>query len=179
MLPVCEARHDHPVQVRQERVERLAPLRRVHRQRGADVAGGDLGGDWKRLDPLVVVRDPVDHLAAVPPELLVRHVHAATVPRGCGLRPMGTYRVPAPGREAAGRRPTSWHGGAGIRPPGEERTMAARDKVRGKAKATTGRAKRRVGHATGNTRLVREGWTQQVTGNLRQAVEKVKDAFRR
>jgi uncharacterized protein YjbJ (UPF0337 family) len=57
--------------------------------------------------------------------------------------------------------------------------MAVRDKVRGKAKATTGRAKRRVGKATGNGRLVREGWTQQVTGNLRQAYEKVKDAFRR
>ncbi len=57
--------------------------------------------------------------------------------------------------------------------------MAVRDKVRGKAKATTGRAKRRVGRATGNGRLVREGWLQQVGGNLRQAFEKVKDAFRR
>jgi uncharacterized protein YjbJ (UPF0337 family) len=57
--------------------------------------------------------------------------------------------------------------------------MAVRDKVRGKAKATTGRAKKRVGQATGNNRLVREGWMQQVSGNLRQAVEKVKDAFRR
>jgi hypothetical protein len=28
-------------------------------------------------------------------------------------------------------------------------------------------------------RLVREGWIQQVRGNLRQAFEKVKDAFRR
>jgi uncharacterized protein YjbJ (UPF0337 family) len=57
--------------------------------------------------------------------------------------------------------------------------MARREKVRGKAKATTGRAKRKVGQATGNNRLVREGWVQQVRGNLRQAFEKVKDAFRR
>jgi uncharacterized protein YjbJ (UPF0337 family) len=57
--------------------------------------------------------------------------------------------------------------------------MAVRNKVRGKAKATTGRAKRRVGQATGNGRLVRQGWLQQVSGNLRQAFEKVKDAFRR
>jgi uncharacterized protein YjbJ (UPF0337 family) len=57
--------------------------------------------------------------------------------------------------------------------------MAVREKVRGKAKATTGRAKRRVGQATGNGRLVRQGWVQQVSGNLRQAFEKVKDAFRR
>jgi uncharacterized protein YjbJ (UPF0337 family) len=57
--------------------------------------------------------------------------------------------------------------------------MAARDKVRGKAQATTGRAKRRVGQVTNNDRLVREGWIQQIRGNLRQAFEKVKDAFRR
>lgn len=57
--------------------------------------------------------------------------------------------------------------------------MTARKKVRGKAQATTGRAKKRVGQATHNGRLVREGWLMQIRGNLRQAFKKVKDAFRR
>jgi uncharacterized protein YjbJ (UPF0337 family) len=57
--------------------------------------------------------------------------------------------------------------------------MAAREKFRERAKATTGRVKRRVGKATGRSKTVRQGWLQQVSGNLRQAYEKVKDAFRR
>jgi uncharacterized protein YjbJ (UPF0337 family) len=57
--------------------------------------------------------------------------------------------------------------------------MAAGDKIRGRARATTGRAKQRLGEATGDPRLAREGQTQQRRGNLRLALEKVKDAFRR
>jgi uncharacterized protein YjbJ (UPF0337 family) len=57
--------------------------------------------------------------------------------------------------------------------------MAAGDKMRGRARATTGRAKQRVGEATGDPRLARQGRSQQMRGNLRLAFEKLKDAFRR
>jgi len=57
--------------------------------------------------------------------------------------------------------------------------MAAGDKIRGRARATTGRAKQRLGEATGDPRLAREGQAQHRRGNLRLALEKIKDAFRR
>jgi uncharacterized protein YjbJ (UPF0337 family) len=57
--------------------------------------------------------------------------------------------------------------------------MAAGDKIRGKARATTGRAKQRLGEAAGDPRLAREGQAQRRRGNLRLALEKLKDAFRR
>jgi len=43
----------------------------------------------------------------------------------------------------------------------------------------TGRAKQRLGEATGDPQLAREGQAQQRRGNLRLALEKIKDAFRR
>lgn len=57
--------------------------------------------------------------------------------------------------------------------------MAAGDKMRGRARATTGRAKQRVAEATGDPRLAREGQSQQRRGNLRLAFERFKAAFRR
>jgi uncharacterized protein YjbJ (UPF0337 family) len=57
--------------------------------------------------------------------------------------------------------------------------MAAGDKMRGSARATTGRAKQRIGEATGDPRLAREGQSQRRRGNLRLAFERLKDAFRR
>jgi len=57
--------------------------------------------------------------------------------------------------------------------------MAAGDKIRSRARAMTGRSKQRLGEATGDPRLAREGQAQQRRGNLRLALEKVKDAFRR
>jgi uncharacterized protein YjbJ (UPF0337 family) len=62
---------------------------------------------------------------------------------------------------------------------GEEATMSADDKMRGKANAASGRAKQRLGEATGDPRLAREGHAQRRRGNLRLALEKLKDAFRR
>jgi len=62
---------------------------------------------------------------------------------------------------------------------GKEDTMAAGDKLRGRARATTGRAKQRLGEATGDPQLAREGQAQRRRGNLRLALEKLKDAFRR
>jgi uncharacterized protein YjbJ (UPF0337 family) len=52
------------------------------------------------------------------------------------------------------------------------------DKVRDKAQALRGRMKRNTGEVTGDRRLQAEGRADEVMGNLKQAGEKVKDAFR-
>jgi uncharacterized protein YjbJ (UPF0337 family) len=52
------------------------------------------------------------------------------------------------------------------------------DKVRDKAQVLRGRVKRDIGQVTGNRRLQAEGRVDEVMGNLKQAGEKVKDAFR-
>ena len=57
--------------------------------------------------------------------------------------------------------------------------MAAGDKMRGRARAATGQATQRLGEATGDPRLAREGQAQRRRGNFRLALEKLKDAFRR
>ncbi len=56
--------------------------------------------------------------------------------------------------------------------------MSFGDKVAHKTQELRGRMKRNTGHVTGNRRLEAEGSSEQVRGNLKQAVEKVKDAFR-
>ena len=57
--------------------------------------------------------------------------------------------------------------------------MSVRDKIRNGSEALTGRARRRFGEAKGDPWLTVEGRAQQRRGNLRQALEKIKDAFRR
>jgi uncharacterized protein YjbJ (UPF0337 family) len=57
--------------------------------------------------------------------------------------------------------------------------MAAGDRIRGRARAMTGRARQRLGEATGDQRLARKGQAQQRRGNLRLALERIKDPFRR
>ena len=57
--------------------------------------------------------------------------------------------------------------------------MAAGDKMRGRAKVITGQAKQRLGEATGNPRLARKGQAERRRGNLRLALERFKDRFRR
>jgi uncharacterized protein YjbJ (UPF0337 family) len=52
------------------------------------------------------------------------------------------------------------------------------DKVRDKAQVLRGRVKRDIGQVTGNRRLQAEGSVDEMMGNLKQAGEKVKDAFR-
>jgi uncharacterized protein YjbJ (UPF0337 family) len=52
------------------------------------------------------------------------------------------------------------------------------DKFRNKAQEMRGRIKRNTGEVTGNRGLQAEGWVDEVKGNLKQAGEKVKDAFR-
>jgi uncharacterized protein YjbJ (UPF0337 family) len=56
--------------------------------------------------------------------------------------------------------------------------MATRDKARNAAQKAKGKAKETVGKASGNDRLRAEGKADQTKGNLKQAGEKVKDAFK-
>jgi uncharacterized protein YjbJ (UPF0337 family) len=61
----------------------------------------------------------------------------------------------------------------------KEAVVSFADKVRVKAQELRGRIKRNTGEVTGDRGLEAEGRTDEVMGNLKQAGEKVKDAFRR
>jgi uncharacterized protein YjbJ (UPF0337 family) len=56
--------------------------------------------------------------------------------------------------------------------------MGAHDKVNNKVEELKGRAKEAVGDATGNEQWQAEGKAERAKGSLKQAGEKVKDAFR-
>jgi len=56
--------------------------------------------------------------------------------------------------------------------------MAQEDKVDNKAQVLKGKVKEGVGKAVGNESLEAEGKKDQTVGNLKNAGEKVKDAFR-
>ena len=56
--------------------------------------------------------------------------------------------------------------------------MSSEDKIRNKVDELAGKAKEAAGRATDDPDLEAEGRGQQATSNLRQAGEKVKDAFR-
>ena len=55
----------------------------------------------------------------------------------------------------------------------------ARNKTRNKAQELKGQAKEAAGRASNDPRLEAEGRADQSKANLKQAAEKVKDAFRR
>jgi uncharacterized protein YjbJ (UPF0337 family) len=55
--------------------------------------------------------------------------------------------------------------------------MSAADKINHKAEELEGKVKETVGKADDNPRLEGEGKGKQVSGNLKQAGDKVKDAF--
>jgi uncharacterized protein YjbJ (UPF0337 family) len=57
--------------------------------------------------------------------------------------------------------------------------MGTDDKIDNKAEELRGKAKEKVGEATGDEELEAQGHADQTKGNLKQAAEKVKDAFRR
>ena len=61
----------------------------------------------------------------------------------------------------------------------KETVVSFADKARVKAQELRGRIKRNTGEVTGDRRLEAEGRTDEVMGNLKQAGEKVKDAFRK
>jgi uncharacterized protein YjbJ (UPF0337 family) len=56
--------------------------------------------------------------------------------------------------------------------------LSALDKAKNKAEELGGVAKEHAGEATGDDSLRAEGETDQAKGNLKQAGEKVKDAFK-
>jgi uncharacterized protein YjbJ (UPF0337 family) len=53
------------------------------------------------------------------------------------------------------------------------------DKVKNQVQSLTGKGKQRIGGATGDRDLQAEGDSDQAKGDLKQAGEKVKDAFKR
>jgi uncharacterized protein YjbJ (UPF0337 family) len=57
--------------------------------------------------------------------------------------------------------------------------MAGTDKIENAADNAVGKGKEAVGDATDNERLEAEGKGEQTKANLKQAGEKIKDAFRR
>ncbi|MES4909530.1 MULTISPECIES: CsbD family protein [unclassified Streptomyces] len=56
--------------------------------------------------------------------------------------------------------------------------MSFAKKIAHRAEATKGGAKKTTGRATGSRRLQAEGRGDQTKGNLKQAVAKIKDAFK-
>jgi uncharacterized protein YjbJ (UPF0337 family) len=57
--------------------------------------------------------------------------------------------------------------------------MATDDKINNKAEELKGKAKEAVGNATNDKELQRQGKRDQAKSDLKQAGEKVKDAFKR
>ena len=57
--------------------------------------------------------------------------------------------------------------------------MSGTDKARNKLDEVTGKAKEKLGQATGDRGTENEGKADQVKSNLKDAGEKVKDAFRK
>jgi uncharacterized protein YjbJ (UPF0337 family) len=53
------------------------------------------------------------------------------------------------------------------------------DRFAHRMQAARGNIKKFVGKATENPRLAREGRRDQIRGNLKQAVDKLRDAFKR
>ncbi|MDP9460316.1 MAG: CsbD family protein [Actinomycetota bacterium] len=56
--------------------------------------------------------------------------------------------------------------------------MSGIDKMKNKAEELGGHGKESVGEATGDRDLQAEGQKDQATGNVKQAGEKIKDAFK-
>jgi uncharacterized protein YjbJ (UPF0337 family) len=59
-----------------------------------------------------------------------------------------------------------------------EGAMSSEDKINNKVEEVVGKVKDRVGGATGDRDLQAEGQADQSVSNLKQAGEKVKDAFK-
>ena len=57
--------------------------------------------------------------------------------------------------------------------------MATVDKAKNSAQKTKGKVKEAAGKVTGNDRLQAKGKTDQRKGDIKQAGEKVKDAFKK
>ena len=57
--------------------------------------------------------------------------------------------------------------------------MGGKDKLKNKKDEVKGAAKEHLGKATGDEQMEREGQSDQSVSNLKQAGEKVKDAFKK
>ncbi len=57
--------------------------------------------------------------------------------------------------------------------------MGLEDKIKNKKDEAKGAAKEHLGKAAGDEELEREGKTDQTKSNLKQAGEKIKDAFKK
>jgi uncharacterized protein YjbJ (UPF0337 family) len=57
--------------------------------------------------------------------------------------------------------------------------MATIDKAKNSSQQAKGKVKELAGRATGNNKLQAKGKADQTKGNLKQAGEKVKDAFKK
>jgi uncharacterized protein YjbJ (UPF0337 family) len=57
--------------------------------------------------------------------------------------------------------------------------MGLDDKFKNKTEEATGKAKEKIGRVTDDKELEREGKWDQVKGDLKQAGEKVRDAFKK
>jgi len=57
--------------------------------------------------------------------------------------------------------------------------MVDKDRIKGSANQAAGKVKEWAGKATGDSKTEAEGKADQVKGNLKQAGEKVKDAFKK
>ncbi|MDN4609501.1 CsbD family protein [Arthrobacter burdickii] len=57
--------------------------------------------------------------------------------------------------------------------------MGLDDKISNAAQKLGGQGKEAAGHVTGDENLKAEGQSDQVKGDLKQAAEKVKDAFKK
>jgi uncharacterized protein YjbJ (UPF0337 family) len=57
--------------------------------------------------------------------------------------------------------------------------MSTTDKVKNNAQRTRGRVKETTGRVTGNDSLEAKGKSDRMKGNLKQAGENVKDAFKK
>jgi len=57
--------------------------------------------------------------------------------------------------------------------------MGTEDKARNKVEEFAGKAKEKIGESSGDEKLARQGESDQSKSDLKQAGEKVKDAFKR
>ncbi len=101
--------------------------------------------------------------------------------RGGGeLIPMEEHRAPVAGQAhntpSGGLQDHEDHGDD--HEDDKEHTMSTEKKAKNTGESLKGKAKEAAGRTVGNERLTAEGKADQVKGDAKQAVEKVKDAFR-
>jgi uncharacterized protein YjbJ (UPF0337 family) len=90
-----------------------------------------------------------------------------------GIDPLERINGNAP---SAARRPSR---GFRVSSAGRGSTVSAQDKVKNTAETAKGKVKEGIGKATDDKSLEAEGHADQAKGDLKQAGEKIKDAFKK